>query len=132
LTLDTVNGRRTRGVTIAMDDFGRGHSSLSYQGTIRSTGSSLSARSSPTWRTRRTREPLSARSRNWRTASGWEQRGGIENARAAWLRETCGLHWRAGLPVRQTSTRKDVRALLASQPSQPRAAAAQTEPVADW
>src|SRR4029077_19710472 len=83
LTLDTLNGRRTRGVTIAMDDFGRGHSSLSYQGTIRSTGSSLAARSSPPWRTRRTREPLAARSRNWRTASGWEQRGGIENARAA-------------------------------------------------
>jgi EAL domain-containing protein (putative c-di-GMP-specific phosphodiesterase class I) len=29
-TLDRLNRRRTRGVTIAMDDFGTGHSSLSY------------------------------------------------------------------------------------------------------
>ena len=51
-TLETLNRLRARGVTIAMDDFGTGHSSLSYRGTIRSTGSSLTARSSATWRTR--------------------------------------------------------------------------------
>jgi diguanylate cyclase (GGDEF)-like protein len=125
-TLETLNRLRARGLTIAMDDFGTGHSSLSYlrhypfdriklDGSfIRDLADKMNSRAIV-----RAIAELANSLGMGTTAEGIETEEQLDYVKRVGCTE--GQGYLFGKP----QSAKEVRALLASQPSQPRAAAAQ-------
>ena len=131
-TIETLNKLRGRGVKIAMDDFGTGHSSLSYLrhypfdriklvgSFIRDLGDKMNSRAIV-----RAIAELANSLGMGTTAEGIETQEQLDYVKRVGCTEGQGYLFGKPQPA------KDARALLASQPSRPRTAATQTEPVAD-
>jgi EAL domain-containing protein (putative c-di-GMP-specific phosphodiesterase class I) len=119
-------------VKIAMDDFGTGHSSLSYlrhypfdriklDGSfIRDLGDKMNSRAIV-----RAIAELANSLGMGTTAEGIETQEQLDYVKRVGCTEGQGYLFGKPQPA------KDARALVASQPSRPRTAATQTEPVAD-
>ena len=130
-TIETLNRLRARGVTIAMDDFGTGHSSLSYlrdypfdriklDGSfIRDLADKMNSRAIV-----RAIAELASSLGMGTTAEGIETEEQLEYVKRVGCTEGQGYLFGKAQPA------KDVRALLASQSSHPRAGAAKIESIA--
>ncbi len=131
-TIETLNKLRAHGVKIAMDDFGTGHSSLSYlrhypfdriklDGSfIRDLQDKMNSRAIV-----RAIAELANSLGMRTTAEGIETQEQLDYVKRVGCTEGQGYLFGKPQPA------KDARALLASRSSQPRAGANQTEPIAN-